>query len=171
MKHRRGKWMECAVASIGVTAVSKIDSHKSLAAAHLTHPMSLSYVWNLWHRIPIAVQDDAHNIDNTSDGCSVACTPAVQSYNSSVITHPIIYFIAPNNAIMTYMTSVPMIFPSPHFHNQHNKSIRRWLISICILYHLGAIYTHTHSHTQSPTHLHYLAVLRNSPHKRNNLAC
>jgi hypothetical protein len=124
-----------------------------------------------WHRIKIAAQVDAHTIDNTSDGCSVACTPAVQSYNSSVITHPIIYFIAPNNAIMTYMTSVPMIFPSPHFHNQHNKSIRRWLISICILYHLWAIYTHTHSHTQSLTHLHYLAVLRNSPHKRNNLAC
>jgi hypothetical protein len=105
--------MECAVTSIGVTAVSKINSHKFLAAAHLTHSHEHIIRMKFMHRIPIAVQVDAHNIDNTSDGCSVACTPAVQSYNSSVITHPIIYFIAPNHAIMTYMTSVPMIFPSP----------------------------------------------------------
>ncbi len=68
-----------------------------------------------WHRIIIVAQVDAHTIDNTSDGCSVACTPAVQSYNSSVITHSIIYLIAPDNAIMTYMTFVPMIFPAHTF--------------------------------------------------------
>ncbi len=54
MKHRRGKWIECAVTSIGVTVVSVTNSHKSLAAAHVTHAHEHVITPGIsWHRITI----------------------------------------------------------------------------------------------------------------------
>jgi hypothetical protein len=76
--------------------------------------MSIPYVRNLWHKILIAVQVYPHNIDNTSDWCLVACMLAVQSYNSSAITHPIIYY-STQSCNHIHMITVPMIPPSPTF--------------------------------------------------------
>ena len=61
--------MECAVTSIGVTVVSVTNSHKSLAAAHVTYAHEHVITPGIsWYRITIVVQIVAHNIDNTSDG-------------------------------------------------------------------------------------------------------
>jgi hypothetical protein len=99
---------------IGVTAVSVTKSHKSLAAAHVTYAHEHIYAWNIMaQNNNIAVQVVAHVIDITCDGCSVACTPAIQPCNGLATTHCIIYHIASNHAIMTHMTSVPIIFFGP----------------------------------------------------------
>ncbi len=101
--------------------------------------MSILYAWSIMaQNNNIAVQVVAHLIDITCDECSVACTPAIQPCNSLAITHCIIYPIVSNHAIMTHMTSAPIIFLWPHtfMTNTTNPS--------------GQVMTHFNLHTLSP---------------------
>jgi hypothetical protein len=155
MTHRRGNWMESTVTSTGVTAVPEINSCESLSALISRFFMSISYVWNLWHRILTAVQVDAYNIDNTSDWCLVACMLAVQSYNSSAITHPIIHY-STQSCNHTHMITVPMILPSPTFiTNTINPSGNDSFQSPYTITSELSMPTFTLTH-HSPAHFHYL---------------
>jgi hypothetical protein len=126
MKHRRGKWMECAVTSIGVTVVSVTISHKSLAAAHVTYAHVHVITPGIsWHRITILPYRLLHMYRHYLRrvfGCMYAGKTTMQQPCHNSLQN-ILYSIQSCNHDLYDLRPYDFSL-APYFHDQHNKSIR-----------------------------------------------